>query len=213
MYNQLDILFESTQLIAIHKPAGLIVEKNPWEDSVEDLVWEYINGKARKPYLGVIHRLDRVTSGVLLFAKKKSALKNLNAQFRERTVRKTYLAKVNTKPKNPSGQLIHFLEKRQKEKIAIIYESANTASQRVELTYNSLEPYLLSIQPKTGKFHQIRAQLAHIGSPIVGDEKYGSQTAFYKNQICLHAESLSFEAPNSQERITINAPIPKNWSV
>jgi len=208
----LQIIKETNQFIAVNKPSGLIVERNPFEPSVEDWVWEHLQKKQKKPYLGVIHRLDRVTSGVLLLAKKKGFLKNVNEQFRLRKIRKTYLAIVENKPPNKADTLIHFLEKKQKEKKALIFKKTQKGAQEVQLHYRILEEkegqFLLEIHPKTGKFHQIRAQLAAIGCPIIGDEKYGGTAIGDGKKIALHAEKLTFLLPNSTDKLTLKAVSP-----
>ncbi len=194
----LSILKETKHWLAINKRAGLITERSPYESpTVEDLVWDYLLESKPKPYLGIVHRLDRVTSGVLLLAKKKSVLKLLNAQFSERIVQKTYLALVEKKPPQSQARLVHWLEKDQLNKRAIIHFSPNGKSSECSLRYRVLEEkeqgVLLEIQPKTGKFHQIRAQLSAIGCPIVGDEKYGSSIPYPDRKIALHAWKLRFQ--------------------
>ncbi len=201
----LSVLKETTHWLAVNKTAGLISERSPYESpTVEDLVWEHLLTQKPKPFLGVVHRLDRVTSGVLLFAKKKSALKLLNAQFSERIVQKTYLALVEKKPPQSQADVVHWLEKDQLNKRAIIHFSANAKSSECRLRYRVLEEkaegVLLEIQPKTGKFHQIRAQLAAIGSPIIGDKKYGSTKVYKEKAVALHAWKLRFQDPVSNER-------------
>lgn len=201
---KLHILKETAHWIAINKPAGLISERSRYESpTVEDLVWQHLLAQQKKPFLGVVHRLDRVTSGVLIFAKKKSTLKALNAQFRERKVQKTYLALVKNKPPKVQATLVHWLEKNQANKRAIIHEKRHTKAQEVRLRYRILETadkgFLLEIQPKTGKFHQIRAQLSAIGCPIVGDEKYSAITEYNERKIALHAWKLRFQHPQTGE--------------
>jgi 23S rRNA pseudouridine1911/1915/1917 synthase len=205
----LQILLETNHFLALNKPSGIIVEKNPYEPSVEDWAWEYLQKTTKKPYLGIIHRLDRVTSGVLLLAKKKSFLKALNEQFRLRKVQKTYQAVVENKPELSAANLVHFLAKDQQNKRAIILENAEKGAQEVKLHYRILKEingqFLLEIHPKTGKFHQIRAQLAAIGCPILNDEKYGAELIADKRTIALHAAQLTFIHPISNEKIYIKA--------
>lgn len=205
----MQILLETTHFLAINKPSGIIVEKNPYEPSVEDWVWDYLQKTQKKPYLGIIHRLDRVTSGVLLLAKKKSFLKALNEQFRLKKVQKTYHAIVENKPSPPSANLIHFLEKDQANKRANIFEKAKKGAQEVRLHYRILKEansqFLLEIHPKTGKFHQIRAQLAAINCPVLNDEKYGAALLSDRKTIALHAAKLIFIDPVSNEKIYLKA--------
>ncbi|MGB5499273.1 MAG: RNA pseudouridine synthase [Maribacter sp.] len=210
-----EIVHESNDYIVVNKMAGLISEKSPYEDrTVEDQVLDHLLKSKRKPYIGIIHRLDRVTSGVLIFAKKKSILVEFNNLFSSRKVHKTYLAIVKNKPPKKKGNLINFLIKNNLEKRADIVQSKSKDSQEGILSYQVIDKndfgYLLEIKPRTGRFHQIRAQLANIGLPIIGDEKYGSDQAYFPLSICLHAWKLTFQVPGSQELKTYEAPLPKN---
>ena len=204
------ILQESPHWLAIHKPAGLIVERSPFESpTIEDLTLEYLSESRRNPYLGIVHRLDRVTSGVLLLAKKKSSLKNLNEQFARRQVKKIYLALVEKSPPSENGTLRNWLEKDQQNKRAIIHQEARKGAVEVQLKYRLIQKkdlfFLLEIHPQTGKFHQIRAQLAALGCPIVGDEKYGATSTYQPKAIGLHAWKLEFRDPVTGERTSVEA--------
>jgi 23S rRNA pseudouridine1911/1915/1917 synthase len=195
--------------------AGLISEKSPFEDcSVEDQVLNHILKNKRKPYIGIVHRLDRVTSGVLIFAKKKSILVEFNNLFSSRKVQKTYLAIVKNKPSKNKENLINFLVKNNLEKRADIVQSKSKDSLECILSYQVIDKndfgYLIEIKPKTGRFHQIRAQLANIGLPIIGDEKYGSNQEYFPLSICLHAWKLAYQVSGSKEFKTFEAPLPKN---
>jgi 23S rRNA pseudouridine1911/1915/1917 synthase len=209
-----EILLETPHFLVVNKPHGIIVEQNPWEDSVEIQVQNYLSKKSKKSYLGIIHRLDRVTSGALILAKKKSALKDLNEQFRLKKVQKTYLAIVEKEPPNEKDILKNWLKKDQKNKKAILFSEPNKNATKCILSYEKITSnstgHLLKIKPKTGKFHQIRAQLANIDCPIIGDEKYGAKTPFQKNYICLHAHELTFKNPHTNKLTHIKAPLPKN---
>ena len=212
---EIKIIAETTHYLVLNKQAGLIVEKNPYEfPTVEDLVYQYLEEKQKKVILGIVHRLDRVTSGVLIMAKKKSALRHLNQQFAERKVRKTYLAITASPPKERKGTLIHWLEKDQKNKRAIIHEKPKKNAVQCQLNYeivaSTSSKTLLTIQPTTGKFHQIRAQLAYIGCPIIGDQKYGATNAYFNRAIALHAHQLTFIDPLTETMKVAKAPTPDN---
>ncbi|WP_417860469.1 RluA family pseudouridine synthase [Winogradskyella sediminis] len=213
--SKLEIINDNNDFIVVNKTAGLITEKSLYENlTIEDQVFQHILKTKRKPYVGVIHRLDRVTSGVLIFAKKKSILSSFNTLFSSRKVHKTYLAIVKNKPSKSSGNLVNFLVKNTLEKKADIVKSKTKQSLNCRLSYKVMDQndfgYLLEIRPKTGRFHQIRAQLAHIGLPIIGDEKYGSDQSYYPLSVCLHAWKLSYKDFNSEELITFEAPLPDN---
>ena len=195
--------------------AGLISEKSPYEDyTVEDQVLNHLLKNKRKPYIGIIHRLDRVTSGVLIFAKKKSIIVEFNDLFSSRKVQKTYLAIVKSKPPKNKENLINFLVKNNIKKRADIVQSRSKDSLECILSYQVIDKnnfgYLLEIKPKTGRFHQIRAQLANIELPIIGDKKYGSDQEYFPLSICLHAWKLTYQVSGSKEFKTFEATLPKN---
>ncbi|MFK7750319.1 MAG: RluA family pseudouridine synthase [Kordia sp.] len=211
--SKLEIIHENNDYIVVNKASGLISEQSPYESvTIESQVFNHVLKSKRKPYVGIIHRLDRVTSGVLILAKKKSVLVNFNTLFSSRKVQKTYLAIVTNKPAKNKGNLVNFLVKNTKEKRAEIVPSKLKNAQSCMLSYEVIGKneigYLLKVKPKTGRFHQIRAQLSNIGLPIVGDQKYGSDATYKSLSICLHAWKLTFEAPDSKERITYEAPLP-----
>uniref|UniRef100_UPI0040492BCB RluA family pseudouridine synthase n=1 Tax=Gelidibacter sp. TaxID=2018083 RepID=UPI0040492BCB len=212
---QLEILAENNDYVVVNKTAGLISEKSRYENTtVENQVLEYLSKTKKDPYVGVVHRLDRVTSGVLVFAKKKSVLVTFNELFSSRNVQKTYLAIVSTKPPKAKGHLVNFLVKNTKEKRADIVANKSKDTQDCRLSYKVIGQnefgYLLEVKPQTGRFHQIRAQLAYIGLPIIGDEKYGSNQDYLPFSICLHAWKLTYELPGSKELQTFEAPLPDN---
>lgn len=211
----LELVHENNDFIVVNKMAGLISEKSPYEDcTVETQVFNHILKTKRKPYIGVIHRLDRVTSGVLIFAKKKSILVAFNNLFSSRKIQKTYLAIVKNKPPKNKGDLTNFLLKNNAKKRADIVLSKSKESLNCNLSYVVINQndygYLLEVKPKTGRFHQIRAQLAHIGCPIIGDEKYGSNQKYLPLSVCLHAWKLTYEDHESKELKTFEASLPKN---
>lgn len=208
-------MYENNDYIVVNKLAGLISEKSPFEDdSVEDQLFQHILKNKPKPYVGVIHRLDRVTSGVLLFAKKKSILVAFNSLFSSRKVQKTYLAIVKNKPAKTKDNLVNFLIKNNLEKKSEVVQTKSKDSLESTLSYTVIGQnnfgYLLEIKPRTGRFHQIRVQLAHIGLPIVGDKKYGSEEEYLPLAICLHAWKLSYQDSATKEFKTFEAPPPKN---
>jgi 23S rRNA pseudouridine1911/1915/1917 synthase len=211
----LEVVHENNDYIIVNKMAGLISEKSPYEDyTVENQVLNHLLKNKRKPYIGIIHRLDRVTSGVLVFAKKKSILVEFNDLFSRRKVHKTYLAIVKNMPPKNKEILINFLIKNNLEKRAEIVQSRSKNSQECILSYQVIDKnnfgYLLEIKPKTGRFHQIRAQLANIGLPIIGDEKYGSDQEYFPLSVCLHAWKLTYQISGSKEFKTFEAPLPIN---
>lgn len=207
------IIQETNWWVAINKPSGLIVERSPFEENtIEAAAWPYLEKTGKgKNFLGIVHRLDRVTSGVLILAKRKAALKDLNQQFAERTVQKEYLAIVEGQPEMTKGTLKHFLVKDQAAKLARVHTMPKPKSSTVQLHYEILEndgkSSLLRIRPLTGKFHQIRAQLAAIGHPIVGDTKYGGSGLAHPREIALHASQLTFMDPQEKkQRVVKVAP-------
>lgn len=209
----LEVVHENKGYIVVNKAAGLISERSPYEDNtVEDQVYAHLLQGNRNPFLGVIHRLDRVTSGVLIFAKKKSTLIEFNELFSSRKIQKTYLAIVKEKPRKEKETLVNFLMKNTKEKRAVVVKSKSSVSQECRLSYEVLGQnefgYLLEIKPKTGRFHQIRAQLAHIGIPVIGDEKYGSDQEYLPLSIGLHAWKFSYKKDEQHE--SYQAPLPKH---
>ena len=209
------VLFESNQLLVVQKPAGIITEDNPFEaNNLEANCRAYLKQKINDPYLGVVHRLDRVTSGVVIFAKKRGALKTLNRWFEERQIQKTYWAITSGEPEKKQGILIHHLLTEKKSKKTLVVDPKVKGAKKAELSFKVLssmdDQFLLEIKPKTGRFHQIRAQLSHIGCPIIGDKKYGSTTHYENLQIGLHARSIELpEAINGSIR-KFTAPLPKD---
>jgi len=208
-----EVIHENNDYLVVNKAAGLISEKSPYEAvTVETQVLNHLLKSKRKPYIGIIHRLDRVTSGVLILAKKKSTLIEFNNLFSSRKVQKTYLAIVKNKPAKNKGNLVNFLVKNNKEKRADIVQSKSKDSLNCSLSFEVIGKndfgYLLEVKPKTGRFHQIRVQLAHIDLTIIGDEKYGSDQEYLPLSICLHAWKLTYEDSDSKESISFEAPLP-----
>ncbi len=211
----LEIVHENNDFIVVNKQAGLISEKSPFEAiTVESKVHKHLLEKKRKAFIGVIHRLDRVTSGVLIFAKKKGILVAFNKLFSKREIQKTYLAIVQNEPPKDRGELLNYLVKNNLDKRADVEQSASKEAKESILTYKVIAKnnfgYLLEVKPKTGRFHQIRAQLAHIGLPIIGDEKYGSTKEYQNLSVCLHAWKLTYKSLDTGKLITWEAAMPKN---
>ena len=211
-----DVLYEDNHLIAINKRSGDIVQVDETGDEpLDEKVKKYIAAKYNKPngaFLGVVHRLDRPVSGVILFAKTSKALERMNAVFKNREVRKTYFAVVRNKPVFPEGNLVHWLIKNPQKNVVTAYNKEVVGSQRSELDYKLIGElggyYLLQVNPLTGRSHQIRVQLSTMNCPIVGDNKYGYPRGSRKGSICLHARKLEFIHPVQKEPISIFATLP-----
>jgi len=213
----ISIIQEAKDWLAINKPAGIQVEHNPFGPSVESLAYGHLKMTRRNPYVGIVHRLDRVTTGLVLVAKKKRILRQLNEQFRLREVQKTYLAMVEKAPAEEEATLTHWLEKSLNERRAkVAPKNADKAFECV-LSYRLLRKEengsaLLEVRPITGKYHQIRAQLAAIGCPVIGDTHYGAREEYQAHHIMLHAWKLNFLDPASKKRLEVEAPLPE-WAV
>ena len=214
----LEILYEDNHIIAVNKKASDIVQGDKTGDRpLTEYVKDYIKKKYNKPgkvFLGVVHRLDRPVSGVILFARTSKALSRLNEMFREKKVKKTYWAIVKNKPQNAKGTLVHYLLKNQLKNKSQAFISENKNTLRSELSYelicNLNNYYLLLVSPKTGRHHQIRVQLAKIGCPIKGDIKYGFDRTNKDKSIHLHARKIDFIHPVSKEPVSITAPTPND---
>ena len=213
----LEVLFEDNHLIIINKKSGDIVQGDKTGDKpLSDVVKEYIKDKYNKPgnvFLGVVHRLDRPTTGVIVFARTSKALERFNKMLRDKTVHKTYWAVVKNKPLKENDTLIGFLRKNPKNNKSTSYSSEIENSKKAILHYKvikSLNNYhLLEVDLETGRHHQIRCQLSAIGSPIKGDLKYGFDRSNKDASIHLHARKIDFIHPVTNEKITVTAPTPK----
>jgi len=213
-----DILFEDNHLIAINKRAGDIVQVDETGDEpLDEKVKRYIAQKYNKPngaFLGVVHRLDRPVSGVILFAKTSKALERVNELFKSQDIHKTYWAVVRNKPFPESGTLVHWLVKNQQKNVTTAHNKEIAGSQRAQLNYKLIGElngyYLIEVDPITGRPHQIRVQLSTLGCPIVGDNKYGYPRGSLKKSICLHARYLRFIHPVKKEPVDIFAPLPQD---
>jgi len=214
----LQILFEDNHLIIVNKRPGDIVQGDKTGDKpLSEVVKEYISEKYNKPgavFLGVVHRLDRPTSGVIVFARTSKALTRLNKLFAEREAEKIYWAVVKKTPSKKEDTLTHFMVRKSKQNKSYCHTKEVPESKKAVLHYQllqSLENYsVLEIRLETGRHHQIRSQLSAIGSPIKGDLKYGSERSNPDGSIHLHARALTFTHPVSKEKLTITAPLPND---
>ena len=212
----LEVLYEDNHIIAINKKSGDIVQGDKTGDApLSDFVKAYIKKKYNKPgevFLGTIHRLDRPTSGVVLYARTSKALTRMNEQFREKQVQKTYWAVVDSAPANDSGTLENYLLKNQKQNKSYVTKGSDGKHAILDFKMlKKLDNFIhLEIKPKTGRHHQIRVQLAHIGCIIKGDLKYGAKRSNKDASIHLLAQKLEFIHPVKKESITIVAPAPKD---
>lgn len=213
------VIYEDNHIIVVNKQSGEIVQGDKTGDTpLSDIVKAYLKEKYNKPgnvFLGVVHRLDRPVSGVVLFAKTSKALPRLNKLFAEHEkVKKTYWAIVANKPPQESGTLTHWLTRNEKTNTAKAYEREVPNSKKAVLDYRlaaaSERYFLLEVQLHTGRHHQIRCQLAKMGCPIKGDLKYGAPRSNPDGSICLHARYLELEHPVSHENISITAPVPQD---
>ena len=212
----LEVLFEDNHLIIVNKKSGDIVQGDKTGDKpLSDIVKEYIKDKYNKPgnvFLGVAHRLDRPTTGIIVFARTSKALERFNKMLRDKEVHKTYWAVVKNKPKDLQNTLIGYLRKNPKNNKSTSYSSEIEGSKKAILHYKllkSLDNYhLLEVDLETGRHHQIRCQLSAIGSPIKGDLKYGVDRSNNDASIHLHARKIEFTHPVTKEPISIIAPTP-----
>lgn len=213
----MNILYEDNHVIVINKRAGELVQPDPnGEPALEQKLKEYLKKKYNKAgnvFLGVVHRIDRPVSGAVLFAKTSKALVRLNEQLRDRGFSKKYWAIVEHCPDNPQDELVHHITRNHKINKAIAHSEPTKTSQEAVLRYKLLRSsehyHLLEIELVTGRHHQIRCQLAAIGSPIRGDLKYGAARSNKDGSISLHSRMIDFEHPVTKERIEVTAPVPE----
>jgi 23S rRNA pseudouridine1911/1915/1917 synthase len=212
----LQVLFEDNHIIIVNKRAGDITQGDKTGDKpLSDVVKEYVKDKYNKPglvFIGTVHRLDRPTSGVVIFARTSKALERLNKMLRDKVIHKTYWALVKNPPKKTSDTLINFLKKDTKKNKSFVYKKEIEGSKNAILHYiviKKLEHYfLVEIDLETGRHHQIRTQLSYIGSAIKGDLKYGFPRSNKDGSISLHARKIKFTHPVSKEEVEITAPTP-----
>ena len=214
----LQVLHEDNHIIVINKRVGDIVQGDKTGDKpLSEVIKEYIKDKYNKPgdvFLGVIHRLDRPTTGIVLFARTSKALTRMNALFSNRETQKTYWTIVKNKPQNSEDKLVHYLKRNEKNNTSKAHAKEVPESKIASLDYKIIASlqnyYALEINLHTGRHHQIRAQLAAIGSPIKGDLKYGFDRSNPDGGIHLHARKLVFIHPVTKENIEITAPTPND---
>ncbi len=214
----MEVIYEDNHIIVVNKASSEIVQGDKTGDkTLADQVKEYIKEKYNKPgnvFIGVVHRLDRPVSGVIVFAKTSKALSRLNEMFREGTVNKRYWAIVKNKPEQPIGKLTHYLVRNEKQNKSYAYDRPKAAGKKAELEYKLIGEsdnyFLLEVNLLTGRHHQIRTQLSKIGCPIKGDLKYGFPRSNPDGSISLHARFLSLVHPVSKEELFFEAPLPSD---
>ena len=216
--NNLLVLFEDNHIIIVNKRAGDITQGDKTGDiPLSDVVKDFLKEKYQKEgnvFLGVVHRLDRPTSGVIIFAKTSKSLERLNKMLRDKKIQKTYWAVVKNHPEKEKDTLINFLKKNPINNKSAVYNTEVKNSKRAVLHYQLLKKLdnysLLEIDLETGRHHQIRSQLASIGFPVKGDLKYGFPRSNKDASIHLHARKIDFQHPVSKELICITAPTPED---
>lgn len=205
----LNIIQENAAFLVVNKPPGLAAQPDKTGDNSLLAIAEEYCGHA----LHIVHRIDRPVSGLVLFAKTAEAMTLFSLQFQARTVQKDYLAVVQNLPPEKEGKLVHYLKKNQAKNTSTVFDKEQPGTERAELRYRLFESsknyHLLHIQLLTGRHHQIRAQLAAIGSPIKGDVKYGARRSNTDRSIHLHAWRLAFDNPATGERILLEAAPPE----
>ena len=211
------VVYEDNHIIVVNKTASEIVQADKTGDTpLSETVKQYLKEKYQKPgnvFLGVTHRLDRPVSGLVIFARTSKALTRLNEMFRSGEVKKTYWAVVKNAPKEPENELVHYLVRNEKQNKSFAYDKEVPNSKKAILDYrligHSENYYLLEVDLKTGRHHQIRCQLAKMGCPIKGDLTDGAPRSNPDGSICLHARKVRFIHPVSKELIELVAPLPE----
>lgn len=217
----LQIIYEDNHIIVVNKRSGDIVQGDKTGDTpLSEVVKKYIAKKYNKPgavYLGVVHRLDRPTSGIVIFARTSKALARLNKDFAERQTQKTYWALVKNPPTAAAGTLTHFLKRNAKQNKSYAHIKAVPDSKKAILDFKIVKKlktfYLLEIELHTGRHHQIRSQLSKIGCPIRGDLKYGFDRSNADGSISLLSRKLTLTHPVKKEEMTFIAPVPQGDAV
>lgn len=212
----LKVLYEDNHIIAVNKPAGMLVQGDKTGDeTIGDVVKQYVKEKYEKPgevFLGVVHRIDRPVSGIVLFARTTKALQRLNEMFQKREIQKTYWAIVQSRPEKETDLLVNYLVKNEQKNMSRVVGADTKGALICELEYKLIAEsdnyWLLEVDPHTGRHHQIRVQLANMGCIIKGDLKYGAKRSNKDASICLHARMIQFIHPVKKEEILITAPVP-----
>lgn len=215
---EVEVLYEDNHLVAVNKRSGDITQGDKTGDEpLPEKVKRWLKVKYDKPgnvFCGVIHRLDRPTSGIVVLAKTSKGLARMNALFQKKEIQKTYWAIVEVAPSVEQGTLVNFLKKNEKRNKSGVVKENTEGAKRAELDYKVIlksDRYtLLEVDPKTGRHHQIRTQLAHIGCIIKGDLKYGAKRSNKDGSISLHARAISFIHPIKKEQVNITAPVPND---
>ena len=214
----IEVLYEDNHVIVVNKkPSDIVQGDKTGDTTMPDKIKEFLKIKYDKPgnvFCGVVHRLDRPTSGAVVFAKTSKALSRLNEQFKIHDTNKVYWAVVESKPEQKQGRLENFLLKNEKQNKSYVHNKEVNGSKKAILQYkllNSSDKYhLLEINLETGRHHQIRAQLSNIKCIIKGDLKYGAKRSNPDGSIHLHARHLAFDHPTTKERIKVTAPVPND---
>ncbi|MEL7118964.1 MAG: RluA family pseudouridine synthase [Bacteroidota bacterium] len=224
----LKVVYEDNHLIGVYKPPGFLVHGDATEDKpLSDYVKEYIKIRYNKPgdvFLGVIHRIDRPVSGVVLFARTSKGLTRMNELFKKREIKKTYLAITRERPEPIEGKLEHLIAKDTSRNLAKIYETMSNRAKAQGAKKSILEyeligevegHYLIKVNPITGRPHQIRVQLSSLGTPILGDIKYGFKKPNRDGSIHLHCYSMEFIHPVKKEPVKVTTEPPRNqfWRI
>lgn len=210
------VIYEDNHIIIVNKSVSEIVQGDKTGDKpLSEIVKDWLKEKYNKPgnvFCGVTHRLDRPVSGIVVFAKTSKALSRMNEMFKNKEIKKTYWAIVKNEPKQKQGTLTNFLVKNEKQNKSYAYDTEKTNSKKAVLHYKQIAKsdnyYLLEIDLQTGRHHQIRCQLAKMGSIIKGDLKYGADRSNPDGGISLHARKISFIHPVSKIEIYVEAPVP-----
>ena len=219
----LDVLYEDNHCLAVNKPAGLLSQGDETgEPSLVDLARDYLRVKYAKPgnvFVGLVQRLDRPTSGVVLLARTSKGADRLAAQFREGTVRKVYRAVVEGVPGEPEGEWADWLAKDEARNVVRVVDRGDPEGREAQVAYRVLGRHgatsTVELIPATGRGHQLRVQLASRGMPIVGDRRYGARSTLFardgRPRVALHAFELAFRHPTRPETLVVTAPLPPDW--